>query len=247
MLFRTLFIAAFSLILCGSALAAERVIVVAHDATWPPMEYIGSDKQLIGYSVDYIDAVAKEAGFQVKHRNVAWAGIFGELAAGKCDVIASSVTITPERQKAMDFSIPYYKVQQAVIVPKDSAIKQPSDLENKTIGAQISTTGYFAAREIKGATPKSYDAVGLAIEDLLNKRLDAVICDDPVAADFALKKAENAEKLHIVFVIEDAEVEFYGFAVKKGNTAVLDLLNKGVTAVKEKGIEAQLIQKWIGK
>lgn len=247
MLKRSIFTLALSLLAVSSAFAAERVVIVAHDATWPPMEYLDSNKKIVGYSVDYIDAVAKEAGFTVQHRNIAWDGIFAELASKKCDVISSSVTITSERKKAMDFSTPYYEVRQAVIVPKTTAIKSEADLQGKVLGAQISTTGYFAAQKVKNSKPKSYDEIGLAVEDLYNGRLDAVICDDPVAADFALKKAEYSEKLKIAFTIDSADQEFYGFAVRKGDKATLDLLNKGIEAVKAKGIEKELTQKWMGK
>ena len=137
--------------------------------------------------------------------------------------------------------------RQAVIVPKTSAINAEADLQGKTLGAQISTTGYFAAQKIKSSKPKSYDEIGLAVEDLYNGRLDAVICDDPVAADFALKKAEYSEKLKIAFIINSADQEFYGFAVRKGDKATLDLLNKGIEAVKAKGIEKELTRKWMGK
>ena len=247
MLKRLVLTLALVLFAAPSAFAAGRTIIVAHDATWPPMEYLSPEKKLVGYSVDYMDAVAKEAGFTAQHKNIAWDGIFAELASKKCDVIASSVTITQDRKKTMDFSTPYYEVRQAVVVAKAGTIKADADLQGKTLGAQISTTGYFAAQKIKDAKPKSYDEIGLAIEDLFKGRLDAVICDDPVAADFALKKANYAEKLHIAFILKSTEPEHYGFAVRKGDKDTLDLLNKGIAAVKSKGIEAQLTKKWMGK
>jgi polar amino acid transport system substrate-binding protein len=227
--------------------AEERTLIVVQDATWPPMEFVDSDKNIVGYSVDYLDAVAKEAGFKFIHKNMEWEGIFAELAAGKCDVLASSITITEDRKKSMDFSTPYAEVKQAVIVRKDSSIFNEADLQGKTIGAQISTTGFFAAEKIPKSTSKSYDILGLAIEDLANGRIDAVICDNPVAADYALKKEEYAKALKIACIIKDADIEEYGFAVRKGDTATLELLNKGIAAVKEKGIETELMNKWFGE
>lgn len=247
MIKRSVFLVVLLLVGASSAFAGGKTIRFAHDATWPPMEFINADKQLVGYSVDYADAIAKETGVTIEHRNVAWAGIFSELGAGRTDVIASSVTITKERMQAMDFSEPYYTVQQAVVTRKDAPFATVEDLKGKRLGAQISTTGYFAGRKIN-KNVKSYDAVGFAIEDLKNNNLDAVLCDDPVAADFALKKGSaNAEVLKIAFIITDAETEYYGFAVRKGDKETLEILNKGIKAVKEKGIEAELIKKWIGK
>lgn len=226
----------------------EKVLRVAHDATWPPMEYVDANtRKIVGYSVDYIDAIARETGVKVEHRNVSWAGIFKELYAKRCDVISSSVTITEERKATMDFSIPYYTVQQAVVTRKEATFASREDLEGKRLGAQASTTGYLAAKRISPEALQSYDAIGYYIEDLKNGRLDAVICDDPVAADFVLQGGSNTEQLKIAFIIQDAEIEHYGFAVRKGDEKTLAILNKGIQAVKEKGIEAELIKKWIGK
>ncbi len=227
------------------AFAEEVTLVVAHDATWPPMEFIDANKQIVGYSVDYIDAVAKEAGFKVVHKSVAWDGIFAGLPNKKYDVIASSVTITEERAKQMDFSIPYYEVKQAVVVPKDSTATDMSAFKGKTLGAQIGTTGYMAIKRAEDVTAKSYDEIGLAMEDLFNGRLDGVVCDDPTAANYILENKNYAETMKLAFIIPADVPEYYGFAVDKGNTQALDLLNKGIKAVKEKGIQDQIRKKWM--
>jgi polar amino acid transport system substrate-binding protein len=231
----------------SSAGAAGRTIVVAHDATWPPMEFMNEKREIVGYSVDYIDAVAKEAGFTVEHRNVAWDGIFAGLAGKKYDVVSSSVTITDERAKVMDFSTPYYEVRQAVIVPKDSTARNIDDLKGKKLGAQIGTTGYMAIKKAKGSTALTYDEIGLAMSALASGRLDGVVCDDPVATNYILENAEYAKKMKVAFIIPADVPEYYGFAVAKGNKEVLDLLNKGIAVVKAKGIEEQLRKKWIGQ
>ena len=126
--------------------------------------------------------MGKAAGFEVEVRNIAWDGIFGGVATGQYDIVASSVTITPERQKQFDFSDPYYEVVQAVVLPAGKSIKSLADLKGKKVGGQIGTTGIFVMRKANaGADIKEYDDVGLAIQDLVGGRLDAVICDDPVA------------------------------------------------------------------
>jgi len=84
------------------------------------------------------------------------------------------------------------------------------------------------------------------MEDLFNGRLDGVVCDDPVAAQYALQKPEYAAKLKIAAVLDTGD-EFYGVAVKKGNKEVLDLINKGIKAVQEKGLDKELRAKWIGQ
>lgn len=240
-----------SLILCctaaTSALAQGPEIVFATDATWPPMEFVNADKNIVGYSIDYMEAAGKEAGFTPVFKAVAWDGIFAGLAANKYDAVCSSVSITEERKKVMDFSEPYFKVRQALIVPMDSNAKSLEDLKGKEVGSQISTTGTFAVKAVDGVISKTYDEVGLAIEDLYNGRIAAVVCDDPVAANYALANDKYKTKLKIAAVIETGDVEYYGIAVKKGNTEVLDLVNKGIAAVKAKGLDREIQKKWIGQ
>ena len=229
-----------------SAIAAEKTYVVASDPTWPPMQYVSADKEIIGYEIDYVKAIADAMGFEVEIKNVAWDGLFAGLDAGRFDMVASSVTITEDRLKVMDFSKPFYKVKQAVILPKDSTATSIADLKGKTLGAQLGTTGYFAIQKMDDVTAKSYDEVSYAMESAFTGRIDGVVCDEPTAASFALMREEYAEKLKIAFIIEDADEEEYGIVVKKGNTELLDLLNAGIDKVRESGVEAELQKKWFG-
>lgn len=237
---------ALLLVLVSTASAWGRTVVVAQDATWPPMEFLNENKEIVGYAADFMKAVAAEAGFEVVLKNVAWDGIFAGLDAGQYDAVCSSVTITEERKRAMDFTTPYYKVRQALVVPKTIEAKSLEDMKGKTLGAQIGTTGYFTIKKTKGLKAKSYDEIGLAMEDLFNGRLDGVVCDDPVAAQYALQKAEYATKLKIAAVLDTGD-EFYGIAVKKGNKELLDLLNKGIKAVQDKGIDKTIRAKWLSQ
>jgi polar amino acid transport system substrate-binding protein len=230
-----------------SQTAWAKTIVFACNPTWPPMEFIGPDKQIIGFDVDFMTAAGKEAGFTVEFKNTAWDGIFAGLAVGRYDAICSSVSITEERKKTMDFSVPYYKVRQALVVPVDSAAKSLEDMKGKQVGAQISTTGHFAVKSAEGVKDKYYDEVGLAFEDLFNGRIVGVVCDDPVAAQYVLQTEKYKGKFKIGGIIETKEAEFYGVPVKKGDAETLALINKGIEAVKAKGIDKELIKKWIGQ
>ena len=231
-------------LLCGQAMAAEKFIV-ATDCTWPPMEMLDANKQPIGFDVDFITAVGKAAGFEVDVRNIAWDGIFGGVATGQYDIVAAATTITEERQKQFDFSDPYYEVAQAVVLPAGKSIKSLADLKGVKVGGQIGTTGVFVIRKAGVSVDlKEYDDVGLAIQDMLGGRLDAVICDDPVALFYVNKKADTAGKLNLSFKTE--EKEYYGFTVRKGRKDLVEKLNKGIKEVKASGVEAQLLQKWMG-
>lgn len=244
MLKRVMFTLVCLAVLCNSAWA-QKTIVFATDATWPPMEFVNDKKEVVGYAIDFMTAAAKEAGFTPVFKNTAWDGIFAGLAANKYDAVVSSVTITEDRKKAMDFTEPYFSVRQALIVNKKSDAKSLADLKGKKAGAQIGTTGYFAIKAVEGVEAKSYDEIGLAMEDLNVGRIAAVVCDDPVAANYAL--VQYKDNLKIAAVMQTGDVENYGVAVKKGSKELIDLLNKGISAVKAKGVDLELKKKWIGQ
>jgi polar amino acid transport system substrate-binding protein len=228
------------------ALAADKAktITVATDATWPPMEMVDANKKIVGFDIDFLKAVAKEAGFKVVFKNTAWDGIFAGIEAGKYDAIISSVTITDERKKTMDFSDPYINAGQVLVVPKtDKATKVVADLKGKKAGAQIGTTGAMEIKKASGVELKSYDEIGLAFEDMASGRIAAVVCDTPVAANYALQRKEYKDKFKIVG--QAFTEEHYGIVVKKGNKELQALLNRGIKAVKDKGLDKPIMKKWL--
>ncbi|GFO54881.1 basic amino acid ABC transporter substrate-binding protein [Geomonas sp. Red276] len=233
---------ALTLSVVSPALAA-RTITVATDATWPPMEMVDANKNIVGYDIDFLNAAAKEAGFKVVFKNTAWDGIFAGLDSGQYDAVISSVTITPERQKKYDFSLPYIDAGQILVVPKTDRATKLADMKGKKVGAQIGTTGAFEIKKIKGVELKTYDEIGLAFEDMAAGRIQGVVCDEPTAIIYALQKKEYKEKFKIAG--KPFTKEAYGICVKKGNKELVSLLNRGITAVKKKKIDQQLKKKWL--
>ncbi|BCS52845.1 basic amino acid ABC transporter substrate-binding protein [Geobacter sp. SVR] len=226
------------------ALAAPKTIKVATDATWPPMEMVDANKKIVGYDIDFMNAVAKEAGITVEFKNTAWDGIFAGVDAGQYDAIISSVTITDERKAKYDFTDAYTSIGQILVVPKtDKTSKTIADLKGKKIGAQIGTTGAMEVKKVAGVELKTYDEIGLAFEDMAAGRISGVVCDEPVAAHFALQKSEYKEKFKIVG--KSFTKEAYGIVVKKGNKDLVALLNKGIAAVKKKKLDVQIHNKWV--
>lgn len=230
--------------LSSSALAAPKSIKVATDATWPPMEMVDSNKQIVGYDIDFLRAVAKEAGIAVEFKNTAWDGIFAGLDSGQYDAIISSVTITEERKAKYDFTDAYTSIGQILVVPKtDKTSKAIADLKGKKVGSQIGTTGAMEVTKVAGVESKTYDEIGLAFEDMATGRISGVVCDEPVAAHFALQKKEYKEKFKIVG--KSFTKEGYGIVVKKGNKELVALLNKGIKEVKTKKLDTKIHTKWV--
>jgi polar amino acid transport system substrate-binding protein len=228
------------------AAATGKKFIIASDATFPPMEMVDDNKQLVGFDIDLITAIAKNQGFTFEIKNTAFDGILAGLDSGGYDAVLSSVTINEDRQKSYNFSDPYMNAGQAVVVKAaETAIKSDKELVGKTVGAQIGTTGAFAIQKIQNAKLKEYDTIDLALLDLLNGNVQAVVVDTPVAADYALNSAQFKGKLKIVG--QPFTDEYYGAVVKKSDPkGFLPFFNAGLKAVKASGEYDKLYAKWIG-
>ena len=236
---------AVSLVLCGCAKEVSK-IVIATDATFPPMEFVDENKQIVGFDIDLMNAIAKEMDLEVEFKNTAWDGIFAGLESGDYDAIMSSVTINDERKEKYDFSDPYVNAGQAIIVRADELfIHYKADLrDGKTVGTQIGTTGSMAVEDIPGAILKEYDTIDLAFLDLLAGNIDAVVVDTPVAADYALASDQFSGKLKIVD--DPITEEYYGVVVRKGEMKdFVGKFNTGLKNLRNKAIYDELYAKWI--
>jgi len=228
----------------ASAQNEEGRLTFAVDPNWPPLEFVDGGGQIVGYAVDYFTAVCREAGLEAKFIKQDWDTIFTDLEAGKYDAVMASVTITPERRQQMDFTIPYYIVRQSLVVPRNSTLSDLRQLQDKKTGTQAETTATGIVEKIPGVVSITYPSIEDAIAALAKGELEAVVCEDVVATDF-LSRSEYAGKMKIASVINTPGAEeLYAVAVRKKNLKVLVLLNDGIKAIKEKGLEAELRRKW---
>ncbi|MFW5801833.1 MAG: basic amino acid ABC transporter substrate-binding protein [Spirochaeta sp.] len=219
-------------------------LVIATDATWPPMEYVNEDREIVGFDIDLIKAVGEATGVDIEIQNTAWDGIFAGLLNGDYDAVISSVTITEERQRSMDFSTPYLNAGQVLIVSADTEdVTTLSDLSGQSVGAQIGTTGFFEAQETPGVEALSYDEIGLAIEDLANGQIAGVVADAPIAADYVLQNENYRDTLKIVG--EPFTDEYFGIAVRQDNERVLSVINEGLEELRSSGRIEELEDKWL--
>jgi len=222
-------------------------ITVGTDAAYPPFELIDEDSgEITGFDIDLMNKIAETGGFEVEYKNVNWDGIFVGLDNEDYDAIISACSITDERKELYDFTDPYYAISQALIVPIEDvgAIADVDDLAGKKVGAQIGTTGAIFIGGLEDVELVNYDDNALAIEALLRGDVDAVVCDHPVAYDYALVNESYVGKLEVVNDnLNEGDLEDYGIVVKKGNTAVLDLVNENLAKVLDEGIE-DIEKKW---
>lgn len=228
---------------CGSQSATieENVLIVGTNAEFPPFEYIGDNGEPDGFDIALINAIGEKLGMEVSIQNMEFASLVAAIG-NKIDASIAGMTVTPERQEKVDFSDTYYEAVQSVIVPAGSAIATAADLENKTIGVQMGTTGFFIAEEISGATVQAYNKGVDAVNDLLNGRVDLVIIDTNPAQVFASKFEGQ------VVALDGAdfafEPEYYAIALPKGSELV-EKVNQALAELKEDGTFDALVAQYI--
>jgi ABC-type amino acid transport substrate-binding protein len=222
--------------------APAEEITVGTDATWPPFEMVNEQtKELEGFDIDLMNAIAKEANLKIKWVNIGFDPLLAGMATGQYDAAISVITITEDRKKSMLFSDPYYNAGQLIAVGiNNNTISKPDDLKGKKVGAQVGTTGAIEVEKIDKSALKTYDDIGQAFMDLMNGQIDAVVADSPLVYGYV---AKNASKIKAVG--QPFTQEYYGIAVKKGGEALLAKINAGLKAVKDKGILQQLDEKWV--
>jgi polar amino acid transport system substrate-binding protein len=215
----------------GCVEESENKIIIGTSADYPPFEYYDDDGNIIGFDVDLIKNILIDKGYEVEVNDIIFDSLIPSLQTGKIDVIAAAMTITDEREEQVDFTIPYFESDQSILVKEESEIILNSsiDLQNYSVGSQTGTTGAAWVQEklIDNGTMSEdnfsrYDLYTLAILDLINGNIDAVVLDKPVAEAF-----EMNEDVKIIMTIETGES--FGFAVKEGNTDLKQILDDGLT------------------
>ncbi len=243
---KSIFITLVSLIALGllaSCASGDDALVVATDAAFPPFEFVDeATKEIVGFDIDLMNAIADKAGLDIRYQNVAWDPLLAGMADCQYDMAISAMTITPERAEEFGFSDPYINAGQIVAVQADDdAIGGPEDLEGATIGAQIGTTGAMEAEAIADTTVKVYDTYELAFLDLANGQIDAVIADYPTAVAFVNQNSDQLKTVGEVFTDEN-----YGIAFCKGNDALISQVNAALSELQDEGFIDALVVEWYG-
>jgi polar amino acid transport system substrate-binding protein len=226
--------------------APAKVYVVGTDAAYAPFESQNEKGEIVGFTIDVVNAAAAKAGVQVKFVNTPWEGIFNALQQGDRDMIASSVTITDERKQTMDFTNPYFDAVQLIAVKDNSKIAKFADLKKAKVGVQTGTTGDEAVTKLLGKTStnvKRFESTPLALKELEAGGVDAVVADNGVVIHYVANNPGGKFK-----TVSDKEFvpEQYGFAVKKGNAELLGKMNEGLAALKADGSYDTIYKKFFG-
>lgn len=231
---------------CGSKDGGSKV-KFATDAAYAPMEYMDKDK-VSGFDIDFAEAVMKEAGLSYSITNTGWDTMLTSVQQGKeYQAGISSVSITDERKQTYDYSIPYFESTNMILVKEGSPIKSATDLKDKKVAVQISTTADTLMTKIMGSDNKSLkrmDNNTLALLELENNGVDAVVADIAIVREY-IKNNPNKKFVSIADP-KNFESEYYGILLPKGS----DLKAKIDPAIKkviENGTYATVYKKWFGQ
>ncbi len=237
-------IAALVLALSCTAALAEGIVYVATNPEYPPFESVADDGvTIIGYEADLIDAIAKKAGFEYKYDSMQFASVVSAVQANPDTIGLSGISIIPSRLLEVNFSTPYINAGVAVIVKADSAIATVEDLQGKLIGAQLGTTSDFQAEEIVGAENVArYNTFLEAVLDLQGNKIDAVFVDRPVGIEILA----NLNDPSLVMLDIEIVADWYGIAVNKENTELLEKINAAIDELVKEGFFDELDMKYFG-
>lgn len=203
-------------------------IHMATNAGFPPFEY-KEGSEIVGIDVEIAKEIAKELGKELQIDDMEFDSIVTAVQSGKADFGLAGMTVKPDRLEKVDFSDTYFKASQMVIVKKDSGLTV-ADLEGKKIGVQSGTTGADYSTENYGAENISQFPTAIdAVMALSQGKIDAVVIDSYTA------KALEKKNEDVVVLPDELTSEEYAIAVKKGNTELLDAINKVLERLKSDG------------
>jgi len=212
-------------------------LIIATSADNPPYEFI-HDSVIIGFDIDLINEIAKELGKEVVIKNLDFPGLLPSLISGNVDAIIAGLSITEERKKNVDASIPYMERKMAVLYRAESNFSPITDISDKSIGVQFGTTWEtYAKSKVKAGYIKSLANNIALVQELINKNIDIVIMEDMQVIRFTKKYHELRS-----YTLDDT-ISSFAIALPK-NSPLTEKINEILKKLHENGIMKKLTTKW---
>ena len=236
MKYLNLLILSILLCLCGCKDAAKPKLIMVTNAEFPPYEYIEGQK-IIGIDPEIVRIIAEKLGYDLEIQNMNFDSVIAAVQSGKADIAASGLTITEERKKQVNFTVPYVIARQMVLVRKDSPLEDYSQLRTMRIGVQHGTTGdLYVSQNIK--EPERFSSGPVAVAALTSGKLDVVVIDSEPAKVFAIQQPE------LKIMKKPLTFEEYAFAVSKKNPQLLRKINAELGALLKSGEVNRIIKQY---
>ena len=211
----------------------------ATSAEYPPFEYMDHG-ELKGFDVDVAKLIAKELGKEAVFDNMQFSSILPAVSFGQADMAISTITITPERNKNLDFSTPYYFESMSAVFKKEQPIHSTSELAHKKLACQLGTTmEIWTKKYVPTAELTSMNNNNQAIEALKAGHVEVVIMDGAQGLVFSEKNPGLSYTL--IAQSEDG----YGIALPK-NSPLTPQVNQALKKLQASGAIEKLKQQWLG-
>lgn len=228
-----------TLLLSTFAFGAKK-LYVGTNAEFAPYEYLENGK-MVGFDIDLMNAIGKELGYEIVWQNMSFDGLLPALQMKKIDAVIAGMAQTPERKKAVSFSMPYLLVssdEHYVIVNENSSLTKKEELKGKKVGVQIGTMQEQFTIDL-GGIPQLYNSWTGALMDLQNGKIDAVIIADVTGQEY-LKTMKKLKKIDVVIDKQPGA----SVAVRKNETKLAEDINKAILKLDANGEYVKILQKY---
>ena len=215
---------------------AQKVYVVGTNAEYPPFEYV-ENGEIAGFDAEIIKEAAKRMGIEYKWLNTNFDGLIPALQTKKVDIVIAGMSVTPEREKAVNFSIPYLTSNVAIVTNSKNPIKNMNDLSGKSYGVELGTTKEASARKIDGAEVVPFSSTTGALVALKSGKIDGMVLDESVSSKYIEKNPE----LVLVGVMEG---EPKAAAFNKDDKELMENFSKVLEEMIADGTVAELKEKY---
>lgn len=217
---------------------------IAMSGQYPPFSFANEKNEVVGFDASIGSAIAEKMGLKPKIMTTPFDGIIAGLLAKKYDAVVASMTITPEREKAVDFVGPYYHAGRTIVVKEGSAIQKLEDMNGKTVGVTMGDAHEKWAKAQGDLTVRTYKGLPEMLIDLEAGRIDALVMDS-IPVMIAVK--ETGQKVRILNTpnIEGGRVAL-GIAIRKNNPELKAAMQKTLDDMLANGDYEKISMQWIG-
>jgi len=222
-------------------LLKDGTLTVASDIPFPPFEQ-GDPPDYEGFDIDLINEVAGRLELDTEIKDLPFDVLLQGRGGGRYDVAIAATTITPARERKIDFSDPYFNAEQSLLVRADGDVRSIDDVTSDTIiGSQDGTTGETYANENTDADVRPFQEIDDAYQALENGQVDAVLNDLPSTESVA----EDNPDLEVVETFDTGEE--YGLIFGQDQDALREQINGALQEIKDDGTLDELYRKWFDK
>lgn len=203
---------------------AQHILKVGMEMAYPPFEMQDTRGNPAGVSVDLAHALAEYLHEPVTIENIPFSGLIPALKTGKIDVVISSMTMTAERARSIDFSDPYLHTGLCLLVGKDSPIQSIADADKpgRTVVVKQGTTGQVYARDhLSAANVLVLDKETSCVMEVTQKKADAFIYDQMSTYENWKRNPDSTRPILTPF-----QAESWAIGILPGNTELRDKVNK---------------------